>query len=180
MERKPLWSGLLLAAILAWGCGGDAGVNGGDANIELSAVDQSNVDTSPLPPTDVAVISKDETTGAVLIGVLALEPAGESQRKAWQLTLTLGSEPTQGKAYDLSAGDAVLAYQENPSEGGFREWVATAGSVTVESRSGTSATLAFGPASMAVSIGGTGNAATGTFTLSGKVTVDDLENVAAF
>jgi len=179
MECKRLWFGLLLPAVLACGCSDGSPVSGGSVELSFSAADQSNVDTNPLPATDVAVIARDQATGAATIGVLALEPVGESQRKVWQLVLNLGSEPTEGKVYDLSAEDATLAYQESPGEG-FREWTATAGSITVESRSGSTATFAFGPASMDVATGGTGNGATGTFELSGQVTVDDLDNVVQF
>ena len=109
---------------------------------------------------------------------------GGTKTKRWQLQLSLGSDPTAAKTYQLTnagtlaATGAMLQYEDETATGA-RSWAATGGSIIVDSRSGNTATLMFDqvPTSAVVS---DGNTATGSFTVSGEVTVDDVAKAIEF
>jgi len=58
--------------------------------------------------------------------------------------------------------------------GGFREWTAFNGSITVPSRADDAATLTFAGVPFQATPGGSGNQAVGMFTLSGQITIDNI------
>jgi len=152
---------------------------GGAVELTFAGNSNSNVDTSPLPATDVGVVSADPASHTRVIGVFAYEPeANGFQRKAWQLALTIVGDPVAGAVYTTasvpSSGSAALEYDQLPTSGSSLGWNATGGSISVESVSGTTVTFSFSSIPMAPTTGGSGNAATGTFTFSGTIKIDNL------
>ena len=184
--RRLPW---LVAALLALpACGDDAApATGGSADISFASSSGSNLNTSPIAATDVGVVAKDAASQSWLIGVFGYQPtSGGAETKMWQLTLTLKGDPVTGGSYAVAAtapaspGSARIDYEQYPAAGSSRAWTATGGTVSVTSVVNRKATFSITSLPFAVSAGGTGNEATGTFEMSGTVTVDDLDSVVAF
>ena len=170
----------LLPIVVVSCTGGDPlpPANGGSIELAFSDTSGSNVDTSPVPATDLGLVFKMPETQTRVFGVFANEPAGNGfERKVWQLELALIGDVTAGATYTIGTttlGSATLGYEESP-EGGFLDWDATSGTITVDSLSGSGATLSFSAIPMAPSTDGSGNQATGTFLLDGTITFDSID-----
>ena len=154
---------------------------GGAAELTFAGTSGSNLDTSPLPPTEVGVVFKDAASHTRVIGVFAFEPEVDGfRRKAWQLALSIVGDPVAGATYTIAtapgSGSATLKYEQLPTPGSWLSWTATAGSISVESVSGTTATFSFTSIPMVPTTGGSGNEATGNFTFSGTITVDNVDS----
>ncbi len=159
---------------------GNPPAQGGAAELTFAGTSGSNLDTSPLPPTDVGVIAADAASHTRVIGVFAYEPEGSGfQRKAWQLALTIIGDPVAGAVYTIasapSSGSAALEYEQIPTDSSWLSWDALGGSISVESVSGTTATFSFSSIPMVPTTTGSGNQATGTFTFSGTIPVDNID-----
>ena len=155
---------------------------GGAADLTFAGTSGSNLETSPLPPTDVGVVFSDAVSHTRVIGVFAYEPEVDGfRRKTWQLAVSIMGDPVAGATYTIattapSSGSATLVYDQLPTPGSWLSWDATGGSISVESVSGTSATFSFASVPMVPNTGGSGNEATGTFTFSGTITVDNIDS----
>jgi hypothetical protein len=185
MQRSSATSLLLLAmvAVVVPACTDDGEQNppahGGAADFTFAGNSGSNLDTSPLPPTDVGVVFADPASQTRVIGVFAFEPQLDGyRRKAWQLALSIAGDPVAGASYTIGSapntGSATLMYDQFPTEGSWLSWQATAGTMTVDSVSGTTATFSFSSIPMVPTTAGSGNQATGSFTFSGTITVDNI------
>jgi len=181
MMQRSMVLGIL--SVLVASCTDDSEPNppaqGGSAELTFAGISGSNLDTNPLPPTDVGLVFRDPASQTRVIGVFAYELQLDGfKRKSWQLALSISGDPVAGATYTIatpSSGSATLEYDESPASGGFRSWEATGGSIAVESLSGSQATFSLSSIPMVVSTGGSGNGATGTFALSGTITVDNIE-----
>src|SRR5512139_4064676 len=123
--------------------------DGGRVDLELSGASASNVDTTPLAPTDVGVVFEDAASHTRVIGVFAFEPASDGfERKAWQLALTIVGDPIPGTIYPIGT-KATLAYDQLPSAGVQLGGEATSGGISVEAASGSSVTFSFSSIMMA-------------------------------
>jgi hypothetical protein len=110
-------------------------------------------------------------------------PQNGFQMKLWQLDIRFGSAVMTDQTFTVvgafapgadSTGLAAVSVEELPTSGGFNEWDAAGGSVKVLSLLGDTATLAVTATGFQPAIGGSGNGATGSFTLTGQITVDDV------
>lgn len=168
-------------AIALAGCGSDAQpAAGGAAQIGFSGASGSNVALSHIPASAVFVAGRDDSTGGLSVGVTGDQPeGGGSSRKEWQLIVGFVGAPQTGRVYALKEnsgddGTGAIDFQESPAAGGFRDWISVAGSLTVKEIVGTKLTVDFDKVPMQPSTGGSGNEATGTFELSGSITIDDV------
>jgi len=185
MMQRTSASSLALAilAIVVPSCTDDSEppAVGGAADFTFAGTSGSNLDPSPLPPTEVGVVFKDAASHTRVIGVFAFEPEVDGfRRKAWQLALSIVGDPVAGATYTIGtapgSGSATLGYEQLPTPGSWLSWNATAGSISVESVSGTTATFSFTSIPMVPTTGGSGNEATGNFTFSGTITVDNVDS----
>ena len=103
--------------------------------------------------------------------------------KLWQLDIHFGSPVTMGQTFMVIAMPAtgtdttnlaIITMEEDPVSGGFLEWAAGGGSVKILSLTGDTAVLAVNATGFQPTTGGSGNAAKGTFALSGEVTVENV------
>jgi hypothetical protein len=167
-------------ALLATGCGGGAGMSalGGHASFSIRAAAGSNVSLEP-PPVTMVVGYEGLEVGAFSFG----PPQSGFQMKLWQLDIRFGSTVMAGQTFLVvtapapgvdATGLAIISVQEDPSSGGFREWAAGGGSVQVLSRVGDSAALTVNATGFQPKTGGSGNEATGSFTLTGQITIENV------
>ncbi len=170
-----VWAGLPLLVTSCTDSKSSPPAQGGAAELTFAGESGSNLDTSPLPATNVGLVAQDAASHTRVIGVFAYEPAGSGfQRKDWQLALTIIGDPVAGGAYTIGSGSAVVEYDQYPTSGSWLSWQASGGSISVESVSGTKATFSLSSIPMAPTTGGSGNEATGTFTFGGTIEVDNL------
>jgi hypothetical protein len=167
-------------ALVATGCGGGGAMSavGGHASFSISAAAGSNVSLAP-PPVTVVVGYEGREVGAFSFG----PPENGFQMKLWQLAIGFGSPVMAGQTFTVVAAPgpgadatllATISLQEDPASGGFREWDAGGGSVQVVSRVGDTAALAVTATGFQPSTGGSGNGATGSFTLTGQMNVENV------
>jgi hypothetical protein len=169
------------AALVALGCGGGGGgvsALGGQASFSISAAGGSNVSLEP-PPVTAVVGYEGREVGAFSFG----PPQNGFQMKLWQLDIAFGSTVMTGQTFMVVAAPApgadttglvTISLEEDPASGGFREWAAGGGSVQVRSRIGDTAALAVIATGFQPTTGGSGNEATGSFTLTGQITVENV------
>jgi hypothetical protein len=109
-------------------------------------------------------------------------PQNGFQKKLWQLVVGVGSPVMEGQTFTVvsapaagvdTTGLATISLEEIPSSGGFREWDAGGGSVQVQARVGDTVTLAVMATGFQPTTGGSGNGATGSFTLTGQIAVEN-------
>jgi hypothetical protein len=167
-------------ALVAAGCSGGGGTStlGGHASFSISAQSGSNVSLEP-PPVTAVVGYEGREVGAFSFG----PPQNGFQMKLWQLDITFGSTVVAGKTFMVVTAAAPgsdtselanLSVEEDPASGGFREWAAAGGSVQVPSRIGDMATLDVTASGFQPTTGGSGNDAIGSFTLTGQITVENV------
>jgi hypothetical protein len=171
-------------ALVAAGCdggGGGGGMSalGGHASFSISAAMGSNVLLAP-PPVTMVVGYEGREVGAFSFG----PPENGFQKKLWQLDIRFGSTVmAAGQTFMVvtapapgvdATGLAVVSLQEELASGGFREWAADGGSVQVVSRVGDTAVLAVTATGFQPTTGGSGNEATGSFTLTGQITIENV------
>lgn len=181
VARNRMWLRLAAAAValMLIGCGegGSERVRGGEVKVSFDDASSANLSRDRPPATDVIGYE------GRLLGALAFVADGQRfMAKRWQVQIGLTSTPSAaGQTFMLGAvpvaasAVARLTYQETPPEGGFREWTATSGVLTVTRVEGRTVGVAFTSVPMQPSMGGSGNSAVGTFTLSGELTVDDAQ-----
>src|SRR5450432_1900322 len=167
-------------ALVATGCGGGGGMSalGGHASFSISAAAGSNVSLEP-PPVTMVVGYEGREVGAFSFG----PPQNGFQMKLWQLDIGFGSTVMAGHTFMVVTAPATgadttalatLSLQEDPASGGFREWAAAGGSVLVVSRVGDTAALTVTATGFQPTTGGSGNGATGSFMLTGQITVENV------
>jgi hypothetical protein len=116
------------------------------------------------------------------VGALSYEHQASVDVKRWQLVIDFGSTPTSGQTFTIAprqavAGGAAMAameIEELPALGAFREWSAASGSIEVPTRVGDQVTFTFEGVPFQPAQGGSGNEAVGMFTLTGRLTVDNI------
>jgi hypothetical protein len=167
-------------ALIAMGCGGGGGMSalGGHASFSISAAAGSPVSLEP-PLVTMVVGYEGRQVGAFSFG-----PSQNGfQMKLWQLVIGFGSTVIAGQTFMVvtapapsadATGLATISLQEDPASGGFREWAAGGGSVQVLSRVGDTGALAVTATGFQPTTGGSGNEATGSFTLTGQITVGNV------
>jgi hypothetical protein len=168
----------LVALAGAVGCGSSDGppALGGVATLSIGGAAGSNV-AANIPPINLVL-----GYVGLEVGALSLEHQPSVDVKRWQLVIDFGSTPTSGQTFTIvssrgAAGGAAMAameIEELPASGAPREWSAVSGSIAVPTRVGDQATVAFEGVPFQPAPGGSGNAATGMFTLTGRITVDDI------
>lgn len=185
---------LLVAVLIAGfaGCGGRSGepTNGlvgdtsrGSARLLFGDTSQSNVPSTHIRANEVGVTFYEPTTGLRTLGVGGwIDDGGGSFHKSWLLVLGLYGEPAAGKIFSLDTLDAgqpsgapdtaSIIFQEAP----LGDWIASSGSVTVQSLVSLRATFSFD----AVTLAPRDVRPVGTFTLSGVVTIANINNVCNF
>jgi hypothetical protein len=167
-------------ALVATGCGGSGGTSalGGHASFSISAAADSNVSPTA-PPVTMVVGYEGLEVGAFSYG----PPQNGFQMKLWQLDIRFGSTVMAGQTFVVgpapapgadTTGLATISLEENPASGGFREWAAGGGSVQVLSLVGGTAALAVTATGFQPTAGGSGNDAAGSFTLTGQITVENV------
>jgi hypothetical protein len=167
--------------LLLAGCGGGGATSalGGHASFSIGAVAGSNVSVPP-PPVTMVVGYEGRTVGAFNFA----PPENGFQMKRWQLALGFGNAVMAGQTFMVVTSPptgadatqlATVSLEENPASGGFREWAASGGSVQVVSRAGHAATLSVTATGFEPATGGSGNEATGSFDLTGQISVDDVD-----
>lgn len=169
---------LVVAAAGAVGCGSSSGpsVVGGMATLSISGAASSNV-APKIPP-----ITRVLGYGGIVAGAFSYEHQPSVDVKRWELVIYFGSTPTSGQTFtivprradDGTAAMAEVAISELPASGAFREWSAVSGSIAVPTRVGDQVTFTLEGVPFEPAQGGVGNQATGMFTLTGEITVDDI------
>lgn len=169
---------VLATAIGTLACGSNSGssVEGGTATLSISNAAGSNVAPN-IPPITMVV-----GYAGLEVGALSYEHQAGVNVKRWQLVVDLGATPMTGQSFTLApsptaAGAAPMAsmhIEEAPASGAFREWNAVSGSIAVLSRVGDRVTLTFKGVPFEPTQGASANQATGMFSLSGQLTVDDI------
>jgi hypothetical protein len=151
---------------------------GGHASFSISAAAGANVALEP-PPVTLVVGYEGREVGAFSFG----PPQNGFQTKLWGLDIRFGSTVMAGQTFMVvtapapgadSTGLATIYLQEAPASGGFREWTSAGGSVQILSRVGDIAALAVAATGFQPATGGSGNAATGSFALTGQITVENV------
>jgi hypothetical protein len=175
---RRVWGALALMVAGAVGCGasGASSATGGTATLSIGDAAGSNVATS-IPPISVVLGYVGQQ-----VGVLSYEQQPSVNVKRWQLVVDFTDTPMTGQTFTIAqrqalAGTTAMAamdMEELPASGSFREWSAVSGSISVPSRVGDQVTLAFTGVPFMPAQGGSGNEAMGTFTLTGRITVDDI------
>jgi hypothetical protein len=171
---------VVFVALIVTGCGGAGGMSalGGHASFTVNAVAGSNVSLEP-PPVTVVVGYEGREVGAFSYG----PPQNGFQMKLWQLEIGFGATVMAGQTFFVATAPvagadttmlATIALQEDPASGGFREWAASGGSVQILSRVGDTAAVALTATGFQPTTGGSGNEATGSFTLTGQITVANV------
>jgi hypothetical protein len=173
-----MWCATVLAAMAVVGCGSSGGpaAVGGSATLSIGNAAGSNVATN-IPPITVVL----GYTG-LQVGALSYEHEGAFDAKRWQLVVDFGTTPMTGQTFTVGPGTALAAggmtatmdIEELPASGDFREWSAVSGSIAVPSRVGDQATITFAAVPFQPATGGSGNPAMGMFTLTGRITVDNI------
>jgi len=175
---RGMWCVTVLAAVAVVGCGSSGGSTavGGSAALSIGDAAGSNVATKIPPITMVLGYAGLE------VGALSYEPEGAFDAKRWQVLIDFGATPMTGQTFTvgprtaLAAGTmtAAMDMEELPASGDFHEWSAVSGSIAVPSRVGDKATITFDAVPFQPATGGSGNPAMGMFTLTGRLTVDDI------
>jgi hypothetical protein len=175
---RGLWRAVaLVTAVGAIGCGsGGSPAVGGTATFSVGDAAGSNVSPNIPPITLVLGYS------GVQAGAISYEHQGSANVKQWQLLVDFSATPMAGQTFTIGprtalAGATAMAamdLEELPASGSFREWSAVSGSIAVPSRVDDQVTLTFAGVPFEPAQGGAGNAAMGMFTLTGKLTVDDI------
>jgi hypothetical protein len=171
---------VVFVALIVAGCGGGGGMSalGGHASFAVSAAAGSNVSLDP-PPVTLVVGYEGREVGAFSYG----PPQDGFQMKLWQLDIGFGAIVMAGQTFVVVAAPATgadttmlatISLQEDPASGGFREWAASGGSVQILSRVGDTAAVALTATGFQPTTGGSGNEATGSFTLTGQITVENV------
>jgi hypothetical protein len=132
--------------------------------------------------TNVPPISMVLGYAGLEVGALSYENQGAYETKRWQLVVDFSDTPMTGQTFTvgpptaLAAGGmtAAMDMEELPASGDFREWDAVSGSIAVPSRVGDKVTLTFDAVPFQPATAGSGNPAMGMFTLTGRLTVDDI------
>jgi hypothetical protein len=177
--RARAWL-VVFVALIVTGCGGAGGMSalGGHASFTVSAAAGSNVSLEP-PPVTVVLGYEGREIGAFSYG----PPQNGFQMKLWQLEIGFGAIVMAGQTFVVGpvppAGAdttmlATVSLEEDPASGGFREWAASGGSVQILSRVGDTAVVALTATGFQPTTGGSGNGATGSFTLTGQLTVENV------
>jgi hypothetical protein len=168
----------LVAVAGAVGCGAGNGPSamGGAATLSIAGAAGSNVATN-IPPINLVL-----GYAGVEVGALSYEHQPSVDVKRWQLLIDFSSTPTSGQTFTVvsrqaGAGAPAMAameIQELPASSAFREWSAVSGSIAVPTLVAGQATITFEGVPFQPAQGGSGNAAAGMFTLTGRITVDDI------
>jgi hypothetical protein len=169
---------VLVVAAGAIGCGSSSGSSaaGGTATFSIGGAASSNV-AADIPPITLVL-----GYAGLQVGALSFEHQPSVNVKRWQLVITFSSTPTSGQTFTIGprqavAGTAPVAamdIEESPGSGVFREWSAVSGSIEAPTRAGDQVTLTFSGVPFQPAPGGSGNGAMGMFTLTGRITVDDI------
>jgi hypothetical protein len=167
----------LVTAFGVVGCSGGSSAVGGAAMLSIGDAAGSNVATS-IPPITVVV-----GYAGLEVGALSYEHQPSVDVKRWQLVVDFGATPMSGQTFTIGSLQAdagattmmaAMEMEELPASGGFREWTAVSGSIAIPSRVGDQVTLTFDRVPFQPATGGSGNAAAGMFTLTGRLTVADI------
>ena len=173
-------------------CGGHSGepTNGlvgdtsrGSARLVFADTSQSNLPSTHIRANDIGVVYYEPTMGLRAINVGGwVDDGGGSFHKSWLLILDLFGEPAAGKVYSLSALDGGQGFGV-PDTGSIilqdyppGNWTASGGSVTVQSLVSSRAIFSFDAVTMVPNDVG----AMGTFTMSGLLTIANINNVCNF
>ena len=186
---------LLLVAVLIAGftaCSGRSGepTNGlvgdtsrGSARLLFGDTSQSNLPSTHIRANAISVTFYEPSMGLRAIDIGGwVDDGGGSFHKSWLLVLGLYGEPAAGKSYTLDTLDAgqpsgapdtaSIILQDYPPG----HWIASGGSVTVQSLVSLRATFSFD----AVTLVPDDLDAMGTVTMSGIVTIANINNVCNF
>jgi hypothetical protein len=168
----------LAAAAVAVGCGASSGSStaGGAATLSIGDAAGSNVAPN-IPPITVIL-----GYAGLQVGALSYEHQPSVNVKRWQLVVGFGATPLTAQIFTIASrqmltGDpatATMDIEELPAAGAFREWSAVSGSIAVASRVGDQVTLTFTGVPFQPAQGGSGNEASGMFTLTGQLKVDNI------
>jgi hypothetical protein len=169
---------LLVAAAGAVGCGSssESPALGGMATLSIGGAASSNV-AANVPPLNLVL-----GYAGVQASAISFEHQPSVDVKRWQLVITFSSTPASGQTFTIAQPQAptgattmaAMDIQELPASGAFREWSAVSGSIATPTRAGDQVTLTFTDIPFQPAQGGSGNDAMGMFTLTGRITVDNI------
>lgn len=186
---------LLLAVVLLagfTGCGGHNGeaTNGlvgdtsrGSVRLRFDDTSESNFPSTHIRANDIGVTFYEPTMGLRAINVGGwVDDGGGSFHKSWLLIFSLFGEPAAGKVYSFDALDggqpslapdtAYVVLQDYPPG----NWMASGGSVTVQSLVGLRAIFSFDAVTMVPD----DLNAMGTVTMSGPLMIANINSVCNF
>jgi len=149
----------------------------GSLRAQIVDADQSSVAPTHIRGNDVEVVFHDATIGILSMGVFAFVPEGNGfSAKVWQLPVAVFGEPAVGRVYAVKATSdqtmpdtAVMSFEE--TQMGMGDWTATGGSIVVKSVVGRTVGFSF----ESVTLEAAGLGATGTFSIVGDLTVNDID-----
>ena len=185
---------LLVAVMIAGftGCGGGTaqpshGLFGstsrGSVAVQFGDTSQTNLPSTFIRANEISVTFYDAPTGTRAIDVGGwVDDGGGSFHNGWLLLPDLFGEPVTGKVYPLDTLDAgqpsgapdtaAIIFQGTPAD----EWIASSGAVTVQSLVSVRAVLSFD----AVTMVPRDSNAMGSFTMSGTLTITNINSVCNF
>lgn len=159
-------------------CESEPSALGGAAALSITPAAGSNVTTN-IPPITLVVGFE-----GVLVAAISDQQQGSFSTKNWQLLITFSSTPAAGENITIVprgtntglASAATMDVEEHLT--GHRSWHAVSGSIAVPRRVGSQVTLTFDGVQFEPQPGGSGNNAQGTFTLRGRITIDNINQKA--
>jgi hypothetical protein len=172
---------LCLAALLSAGCGSGSSnslsgsVSRGSVDLRLNGAAGTNLASSHIPANQVTVAYHDGTGDIVIYVGGWQSEGGGSYSKRWFSAIGLVGEPVEGGVYQLSSaqlyepGSASMLWQDEPAG----SWDASGGTIAVTSVVGPKVGFALDDVTM---IPGDGSA-TGTFSVSGVLTINDINDI---
>lgn len=173
---------LVGAFLVAAGCGSGpahnaliGSVSHGSVDLPLDAAAGSNLPPSHIAANMVTVLVRDASTAITVIYVGGFEDqGGGSFLKHWDLTVGIVGEPIPGAVYQVTSaqlgasGAATILMQEASGT-----WKGASGSIAVNSAVGETVAFAFDGVTMAPQ----GDGAIGTFSMSGTLTINNIDDV---
>lgn len=175
---------IVLVSLLATGCSDPSNdlfgnTSHGSVSVDFGDESQSNLNPSHIHANEVTVLLHDVPTGTLALYVAGFRhEGGDSYAKEWQLSIGLTGEPSSGKTYAIDPAKpagapdtATLRFEEDVL--GTALWSASGGSITVRSLVSRRATISLDAVTLAPQELG----AMGTFSMSGTITIADIDNV---